>query len=107
MSTVPPIPNVADDEDPTQVLIESAPAIRVLKDLVVHRPAIRLCCFAGETLRYTITVQNIGTDNATSVEIVDQVPGNTTYVAGSTTLNGVATLYPMLPAVRCRSAMAS
>ena len=44
---------------------------------------------AGETLRYTITVQNIGSDNATNVYIVDQVPGNTTYVAGSTTLNGM------------------
>ena len=45
---------------------------------------------AGETLRYTITVQNIGTDNATGVEITDQVPANTAYVAGSTTLNGSA-----------------
>ena len=43
---------------------------------------------AGETLRYTITVKNIGTDNATDVVIRDQFPANTTYVAGSTTLNG-------------------
>ncbi len=45
---------------------------------------------AGETLRYTITVRNIGTDNATGVSIVDLVPANTVYVAGSTTLNGAA-----------------
>jgi uncharacterized repeat protein (TIGR01451 family) len=45
---------------------------------------------AGETLRYTITVRNVGTENATNVYITDDVPGNTSYVAGSTTLNGVA-----------------
>ncbi|NIV56868.1 MAG: DUF11 domain-containing protein, partial [Actinobacteria bacterium] len=44
---------------------------------------------AGETVRYTITVQNVGTENATNVVLVDQIPANTAYVAGSTTLNGV------------------
>ena len=37
-----------------------------------------------------ITVQNTGTDNATGVEITDQIPANTAYVAGSTMLNGNA-----------------
>ena len=82
-------PNVADDDDPTQILIESAPAFDIdkLSSYIDGNPNVLL---AGETLRYTITVQNIGTDNATGVEIVDQVPANTTYVAGSTTLNGIA-----------------
>ena len=82
-------PNVADDDDPTQILIESAPAFDVDKvsSYIDGNPNVLL---AGETLRYTITVQNIGTDNASSAYIVDQVPGNTTYVAGSTTLNGIA-----------------
>jgi len=82
-------PNVADDDDPTQILIESAPAFDIDKvsSYITGDPNVLL---AGETLRYTITVRNIGTDNATGVDIVDQVPGNTTYVAGSTTLNGIA-----------------
>jgi len=82
-------PYVAGDEDPTQIQIQSAPYFDVDKvsTYIDGDPNILL---AGETLRYTITVQNIGTDNATGVYIVDQVPGNTTYVAGSTTLNGVA-----------------
>ncbi|MDH5303416.1 MAG: hypothetical protein OEW64_04900 [Gammaproteobacteria bacterium] len=82
-------PNIAGDEDPTQVRITSAPAFRVQKtsSYIDGDPNVLL---AGETLRYTITVQNIGTDHATGVEIVDQVPGNTSYVAGSTTLNGIA-----------------
>jgi uncharacterized repeat protein (TIGR01451 family) len=43
---------------------------------------------AGDAIYYTITVQNIGTENATNVLLRDAVPVNTTYVAGSTSLNG-------------------
>jgi uncharacterized repeat protein (TIGR01451 family) len=82
-------PLVAGDEDPTRVTIQSAPAFRVQKistDLTGD-PNVLL---AGETLRYTITVVNIGTDDAVNVVLRDAVPVNTTYVAGSTTLNGAA-----------------
>jgi uncharacterized repeat protein (TIGR01451 family) len=82
-------PFVAGDEDPTRVTIVSAPAFRIQKistDLTGD-PSVLL---AGETLRYTITVANIGTDDAVNVTLRDAVPTNTTYVAGSTTLNGVA-----------------
>ena len=80
-------PTIAGDEDPTQYLIQSAPAFTVEKvsSYITGDPAVLL---AGETLRYTITVQNYGTDNAVEVELFDQIPANTTYVAGSTTLNG-------------------
>ncbi len=82
-------PNVDGDDDPTQIQIQSAPYFDVdkISTYITGNPNVLL---AGETLRYTITVQNTGTDNATSVEIVDLVPANTTYVAGSTTLNGIA-----------------
>ncbi|MDH3428796.1 MAG: hypothetical protein OEQ14_02205 [Gammaproteobacteria bacterium] len=82
-------PNIEGDEDPTQILIQSAAAFRVEKvsSYISGDPTVLL---AGETLRYTITVQNVGTDNATGVDVVDLVPANTTYVAGSTTLNGIA-----------------
>jgi len=85
----PADPNVADDEDPTQIQIESAPYFDIdkISSYITGNPNVLL---AGETLRYTITVQNTGTDNATSVNIVDLVPANTTYVADSTTLNGIA-----------------
>ena len=80
-------PNVAGDEDPTRIRIVSAPVFRVLKTStdITGDPNVLL---AGETLRYTITVKNIGTDNATQTLIRDQIPVNTSYVAGSTTLNG-------------------
>lgn len=80
-------PAVAGDEDPTQIQIASAPAFRLEKisSYITGSPDVLL---AGETLRYTITAQNVGTDNASSSRLVDLVPANTTYVPGSTTLNG-------------------
>src|SRR5688572_13539545 len=82
-------PEVIGDEDPTRVVIASSAFFRVQKistDLTGD-PNILL---AGETLRYTITVQNIGNDDAVDVVLRDAVPVNTSYVAGSTTLNGSA-----------------
>jgi uncharacterized repeat protein (TIGR01451 family) len=82
-------PDIDGDEDPTQIVIESAPAFTIEKisTYLSGDPDVLL---AGETLRYTITVQNVGTADAAGVEIVDQIPADTTYVPGSTTLNGVA-----------------
>ena len=82
-------PNVDGDEDPTEILIQSAPSFDIdkISSYVDGDPAVLM---AGETLRYTITVQNVGNDNATSVTLEDLVPANTAYVAGSTTLNGAA-----------------
>ncbi|NIR37895.1 MAG: DUF11 domain-containing protein, partial [Actinobacteria bacterium] len=67
--------------------VESAPAFDVDKTstYVDGDPNVLM---AGETLRYTITAQNVGNDNATNAVLRDQIPANTAYVAGSTTLNG-------------------
>ncbi|HTH07360.1 MAG TPA: DUF11 domain-containing protein, partial [Ilumatobacteraceae bacterium] len=82
-------PDVPGDEDPTRLTIQSAPSFDVDKisaDLD-GEPTVLL---AGERLRYTITVRNVGTSDATDAMLRDAVPANTTYVAGSTTLNGAA-----------------
>ena len=82
-------PNVAGDEDPTRVQIESAPRFDVDKistDLTGDPNVL----MSGETLRYTIAVRNVGTENAVNVTLRDDVPANVTYVPGSTTLNGMA-----------------
>ena len=83
----PADPIVAGDEDPTRILIQSAPYFDVDKvsTYLDGDPSVLL---AGERLRYTITVQNAGSDNATNVYMTDMVPANTTYVADSATLNG-------------------
>jgi uncharacterized repeat protein (TIGR01451 family) len=83
----PADPLVPGDGDPTRVLIESAPVFQVEKisDDLTGDPNVLQ---AGETLRYTITVKNLGSDNATDAMLRDQIPVNTQYVAGSTSLNG-------------------
>ena len=85
----PSDPDVPNDDDLTRLTIESAPSF------VVHKVSTDLTgdpnvLLAGETLRYTITVRNVGTDDAAGVTLRDQMPVNTQYVAGSTTLNGAA-----------------
>ena len=86
-------PSITGTVNPTQTLIKSAPAFQVLKtvqDITSGTATI----MAGDTLRYTITVKNIGTENATGVTLRDLIPANTAYVANSTTLNGVAVADP-------------
>jgi uncharacterized repeat protein (TIGR01451 family)/fimbrial isopeptide formation D2 family protein len=81
-------PNVSGDENPTETLIASAPAFEVLKisTIMSGDPNILM---AGETLRYTLTIKNIGNEDAVNVSLRDFTPANTTYVANSTTLNGI------------------
>ena len=80
-------PSVTGSADPTRTLIASAPAFqfqKTVQDLTSGTATVT----AGDTLRYTITVKNDGTENATGVTLRDQIPANTSYVANSTTLNG-------------------
>jgi uncharacterized repeat protein (TIGR01451 family) len=82
-------PAVSGDEDPTRVTIVSATNFLVQKtstDLTGDPNTL----LAGETLRYTITANNTGNSDTANVVLRDAVPANTTYVAGSTTLNGAA-----------------
>ena len=86
-------PATATADDPTPTTISSAPQMRVQKvsqDLTGD-PAI---LDAGDTLRYTITVKNIGNEDTNNVSLRDQIPANTSYVANSTTLNGAAVADP-------------
>jgi uncharacterized repeat protein (TIGR01451 family) len=80
-------PDLAGNHDPTETLISSAPVLRVEKTSqdMTGDPAV---LFADDTLRYTISVKNIGTENAVDVVVRDQLPASTTYVSNSTTLNG-------------------
>src|SRR5262249_56821697 len=83
----PADPFVQGDEDPTVVRIVSAPRFRVQKIStdMTGDPNVLL---PGDTLRYTITVANIGSEDVTNATLRDAVPANTHYAAGSTTLNG-------------------
>jgi len=82
-------PNVAGDTNPTETLIDSAPRFRVQKRStdMTDDPAVLM---AGDSLRYTITINNIGDEDAVNVRLRDFTPASTTYVANSTRLNGNA-----------------
>ncbi len=57
----------------------------------------------GDTLTYTIEVENTGTAPAVNLDFTDVLPASTTYVANSATLNGVAisgATYPFSTATR-------
>jgi uncharacterized repeat protein (TIGR01451 family) len=74
-------PDTPTPNDPTVDIVSSssAPAFRVQKistDLTGD-PAVLL---PGETLRYTITVKNIGVTDGANVALRDSIPANTTYV---------------------------
>jgi uncharacterized repeat protein (TIGR01451 family)/fimbrial isopeptide formation D2 family protein len=86
-------PDVLGDEDPTETHITSAPILQVLKTSTdVTGDASEL--MAGDTLRYTLRIKNIGDENAEQVALSDQIPANTAYVPNSTRLNGVPVADP-------------
>ena len=73
---------------PTPTVITSAPIMQV-KKVSQDMTGNPLVLLAGDILRYTITVKNIGNESAGNVLIHDMIPANTTYVPGTTQLNGV------------------
>ena len=86
-------PNISGSTDPTETLIASAPLFQVQK-ISTDMTGDSAILMAGDTLRYTITIKNIGSEDAVNVRLRDYTPDNTTYVANSTTLNGSAVSDP-------------
>ena len=81
-------PLISGDENATETLINSEAAFEVFKtseDLTDDVDVL----VSGDTLRYTITVKNIGTEDTINTVLRDQLPANTSYVENSTTLNGL------------------
>ncbi len=82
-------PLLPGDEDVTSLVITSMPVFEVEK-ISTDLDGDPLLLLAGERLRYTITVKNIGTENAADSLLRDAIPVNTQYIPGSTKLNGAA-----------------
>ncbi|MDH3873862.1 MAG: isopeptide-forming domain-containing fimbrial protein [Desulfobacteraceae bacterium] len=83
----------SEPSNQTSTLISSSPAFEVWKTSqdITGDPAELI---AGDSLRYTITIKNIGNEDAVNVRLRDLTPANTTYAANSTTLNGSAVADP-------------
>ncbi|WP_237055237.1 isopeptide-forming domain-containing fimbrial protein [Microbulbifer sediminum] len=76
--------------DPTIDIVGDVPLLVVQKSVAISEDNLTAGIVdPGDSLRYTITVKNIGGVDATEAELTDLIPANTTYVAGSTTLNGI------------------
>jgi uncharacterized repeat protein (TIGR01451 family)/fimbrial isopeptide formation D2 family protein len=82
-------PSISGTADPTLTIIVSAPVFRVLKSVTDITSGTSIVT-AGDTLLYTVKVNNIGTENAVGVTLRDLVPANTSYVANTTKLNGLS-----------------
>jgi uncharacterized repeat protein (TIGR01451 family) len=88
-------PDTPVANDPTRDVVGNLPLLyaekRVALLVDLGSPGI---VDPGDTLRYTITVQNSAAIPATGVTLTDPVPANTTYVANSTLLNGLPVRQP-------------
>lgn len=78
-----------DDLDAAGYLISNI-AFTVTKTAVLLDPFGGTQAVPGTVITYTMTVTTTGSGSATGVVLQDDVPANTTYVAGSTNLNGGA-----------------
>ncbi|MCG6909780.1 MAG: DUF11 domain-containing protein [Deltaproteobacteria bacterium] len=83
----------ATPSNQTSTLISSSPAFDVWKTSrdITGTPDELV---AGDSLRYTITVKNVGSENSVNTVLQDQIPAHTTYVPGTTRLNGIAVYDP-------------
>lgn len=83
-------------DDPTIDVVGTVATIDVIKTVeIVNDLGTPNIVDVGDTLRYTITLTNIGPADATGVVLTDPLPADTTYYTGptgtgSTTLNGLA-----------------
>jgi uncharacterized repeat protein (TIGR01451 family) len=79
-------PSTPEKNDPTVVKVVSTPRFSSSEKRVTDLNGGQVK--PGEILEYTIKVINNGTANASGVTLIDPVPTYSTYIAGSTLLNG-------------------
>ena len=53
------------------------------------KSADKIFALLGDTITYTISLQNTGTVPATNVLVTDPIPAGTTFIPNSVTINGV------------------
>jgi len=77
-------PHPGDDSD-TAEFFPMANGLSILKNVSNSLP------YEGSTISFTVTIQNTGSDNATDIQISDQLPTAVTYQSHSTTAGTYST----------------
>jgi uncharacterized repeat protein (TIGR01451 family) len=80
------IDNSDSDENPYTFIIQGTGTSPVL---VLSKSVDKASAVPGEILTYTIDYDNTGTSEATAITILEPIPSNTTFVAGSVTASGM------------------
>ncbi len=70
-------PDLPGDDDPTVTPVEAVPDLVITKDDGVATAA------PGDTLTYTLTISNVGNQDATGVAVTDTLPVGTSFSAAS------------------------
>ena len=78
--TEPPI-TVTEPSNTVMTVVNSS-GLNVMKSVSATEAGV------GDTLTYTVRIQNSGTVVATNVSFLDPIPVGTTFVANSVTING-------------------
>lgn len=68
----------------TVMTVVNSSGLNVMKSVSASEAGV------GDTLTYTVHIQNSGTVAATNVSFLDPIPSGTTFVANSVTINGTA-----------------
>lgn len=92
VTTTSVVPSVATGTGGTSVVTTVlSPTVTIVKTVSSNDALGVTIVKPGDTLTYTMTVTNGSTTGSVSnVTVIDPVPAYTTYVAASTTLNGIA-----------------
>lgn len=75
-------PDTSDPDDPTEVPVQAAPDLVLTK---ADNVASGDFAAPGDTIIYTLSYQNVGSQDATGVVITETVPANTFYNGGAST----------------------
>ncbi|MCP4569341.1 MAG: DUF11 domain-containing protein [FCB group bacterium] len=58
-------------------------------EMKITKQVDSVIAYAGDTLTYTLTIENIGNITADNVQVLDTIPALSDYAAGSATLGGI------------------
>jgi uncharacterized repeat protein (TIGR01451 family) len=91
IKTTSVVPSQSSSTATSVVTTVLSPTVTIVKTVVSNDPLGNTIVKPGDILTYTMTVTNGSTTGSvSSVTVIDPVPAYTTYVAASTTLNGIA-----------------